>query len=130
MVETGGELQPVTDFTLWPRNAGYTWRPWTRLEAHLPLPGWSCFPFYREPARRREARVQITAVWGWTEVPTAIKLAALVQAGRLYQRRDNTAGPLNSQEIDDIRLGWSVAQGLDPDVAASVSRYRRLWAVA
>lgn len=76
--------------------------------------------------------VAVTAKWGWTNVPSAIKYATLVQAARLYDRRENVAGALRTKQIDDIRMDWSAAanQDLDPDVAASVAPYRRLWAAA
>ena len=32
----------------------------------------------------------------------AIKVATLIQAGRLYERRQNVGGPLSSKAIDDV----------------------------
>jgi hypothetical protein len=116
LVDVGGAYQAVTDYDLTPLNGAANGRPWTRLETSTPLYG----------------RIQITATWGWTAVPDAVKLAALIQAGRFYERALTPGGQLTNKRVDDVELGWSVAgtADLDADVLASVAPYRRLWAVA
>ncbi len=63
-------------------------------------------------------------------MPDAIKLATLIQAARLYERRTNTAGPLSSEKVDDVAYGYGATTELDADVAASIAPYRKLWAAA
>ncbi len=57
--------------------------------------------------------VNITAVWGWPEVPDDIKMACHLQAARLYKRKGSPEGYVGSAE-------WGVTRvpALDPDVLA------------
>lgn len=62
-------------------------------------------------------RVRVTAKWGWPAVPDVVGEAALIQATRLYRRKDSPEGVLGAAE-------WSGAVRLsrvDPDVAALLS---------
>ena len=43
--------------------------------------------------------VKVTARYGWTTVPDAIKLATLIQANRLFARREDTYGPLTRKPV-------------------------------
>lgn len=63
-------------------------------------------------------RVRVTARWGWPEVPQAIQEATLIQALRLYKRKDSPEGVLGSAEWGTVRVSR-----LDPDVAKLVERY-------
>lgn len=111
----------ISDYTLTPANAVAKGFPWTAVEI---LP--------RSPVKPNGLRhgVKITAVWGWDSIPRAIETAAMIQAARLYERRDNPAGPLIRKEVDDVRYGWGNASTpeLDADVAASIAPFRRYWA--
>lgn len=55
--------------------------------------------------------LNITAVWGWPEVPDDIKMACQLQASRLYKRKGSPEGYVGSAE-------WGVTRipALDPDV--------------
>lgn len=64
--------------------------------------------------------VQITATWGWPTVPDDVKHAALIQAARLYKRRESPEGVLGGNDFGIVRVGAHV----DPDVAALLQRYR------
>jgi hypothetical protein len=99
------------DYILGPPNSVVNGRPYTRLTL---------------PTGRPLGLVTVTAQFGWPVVPDAIKLATLIQASRLFARRDATSGPLSSQRIDDVSYSWA-ATDLDSDVAASVAPYRRVW---
>lgn len=59
--------------------------------------------------------LQITAVWGWPEVPSDIVMAAQMQAHRFYDRKGSPGGLAGSAE-------WGVSRipALDPDVLAIV----------
>ena len=110
----------VTAYQLGPVNALPTGRPWTRIEF---LPGAAVKP------NGSRYGVHITARWGWTAVPDAIKLATLTQAARFYSRRESPTGPLTSKRVDDVAYQWGAAD-LDEDVATAVAPYRRLWVAA
>lgn len=57
------------------------------------------------------SRVRVAARWGWPAVPAAIAEAALIQAARLYKRKDSAEGILGSAEWGVVRLSRR-----DPDV--------------
>lgn len=119
MVVESDDGTEITDYVLTPRNAPAVGKPWTGIEIHQ-----SC---------SLRNGVKVTARYGWTTVPNAIKLATMIQAARLYDRRENAAGPLTVKEIDDVRYGWAATvatQELDADVIATITPYRRLWAAA
>jgi hypothetical protein len=111
---TTEDVTPITNYQLGPRNAPSEGRPWT--SAVMPWAG--------------HGVVTITARWGWTSVPDAIKQATLIQAARFYDRRINVSGPQTSKRVDDIALGWSVGGSgadLDPEALSIVRPFRRLW---
>lgn len=114
----------ITDYRLTPVNAAAHGRPWTRIEV---LPSSAV-----KPNGLRHG-VRITARWGWTDVPFPIMYAALVQASRFWDRRENVGGMLSKHRVDDVEYGWASTganQELDPDVLASIAPYRRVWAAA
>lgn len=109
----------ITDYVLTPRNAVVTGKPWTGLEI-------------RQSVSLRNG-VNVTALFGWSEIPDAIAYATKVQASRFYDRRNNVGGMLTKKQVDDVEYGWSASgatQDLDADVLASISAYRRLWGAA
>lgn len=69
----------------------------------------------------REATVQVTAVWGWSAVPTAIKQAAIIQSSRIFKRLDSPLGVAGFGDLGVMR----VSSSLDPDVRMLVSAYVR-----
>ena len=105
-VETGrpGGWVEVTDAEPYPDNALDRGRPITGLVR----PFWST-----------SAQVRVTAVWGWPAVPEPVVQATLLQASRLYRRKDSPEGVAGSAEWGLIRV-----PGLDPDVRALVEPYR------
>jgi hypothetical protein len=105
-----------TDFRLAPPNAAADVRPWTVLVA-APGVHLSC----------HERSVEIAAKWGWTAVPDVIEQATMLQALRIFKRRDAPFGVAGSPELgSELRL----LARLDPDVQVLVSPYRRMWAAA
>lgn len=108
----------VTSYRLGPVNAAAKGQPFTRIEI---LPNGAV-----KPNGLRHG-VAVTAIWGWTEVPDAIRYATLVQAARFYDRRENVGGPLASKRVDDVSYAWR-ASDLDEDVATAVAPYWRVWA--
>lgn len=63
--------------------------------------------------------VRITAVWGWPAVPAGVKQATLLQASRLYRRKDSPEGVAGSDQWGLIRVPH-----LDPDLRSLVEPYR------
>lgn len=72
------------------------------------------------------ASVQITGVWGWSAVPTAVKQATIIQAMRLFKRLDSPLGVISSPDTGFFRL----SSRIDPDVAQLLNSYRKLRNVA
>jgi hypothetical protein len=69
-------------------------------------------------------RVKVTATFGWTAVPDAVKLACLIQASRLFARRHSPFGILGSPETGgELRL----LERLDADLVVSVRPFQRVW---
>lgn len=60
-------------------------------------------------------RVRVTAKWGWPAIPDVVAQAALIQAGRLFKRKDSPEGILGNAEWGVVRLSR-----IDPDVQALV----------
>lgn len=65
--------------------------------------------------------VRVTARWGWPAVPDAVSMATLIQAARLYKRKDAAEGIINSAEWGAVRMSR-----IDPDVASLLAPYRFL----
>lgn len=102
VVETGGNgspFTPVTGYEPWPDNALLDGEPITGLLR--PMNIWA-IPI---------TRIQITARFGWPQVPDDVTEAALIQATRLYKRKDSPEGITGSAEWGVVRLSRR-----DPDV--------------
>lgn len=98
-----------------PGNAVAKGRPWTSLAIRPQAPTWMSGD---------EAGIQVTAKWGWSAVPIAVKHATLLQASRLLARRDSPFGVAGSPDLgSEMRL----LAKLDPDVAVAVAPFRRWW---
>lgn len=109
-----------TDFRLEPINAAANGEPWTRLVAL----GTRWFP-----RLNYRPGVRVTAKFGWPggTAPAPVKHAVLIQASRLFKRKDAPFGVAGSVEFgSEIRL----LAKLDPDVESLVRPFRRQWWVA
>lgn len=93
----------VTGYTPLPRNAAADGKPYIRLR----LPDRPC------------GEIAVTALWGWTAVPAAVKTATKLQASRWLFRRDAPHGIAGSPDFGggDLRL----LSRLDPDVGPSLA---------
>jgi hypothetical protein len=112
------EAGTIDVFTLQPVNADETGDPWTRIVVE---PESAVHPTSEEDG------VTITASWGWTAVPVAVKQATLIQAARFFTRRGAPFGIAGSPEQgSEMRLLSKV----DADVAVILGRYQRWWAAA
>lgn len=103
----------VTSFTLRPRNAPVDGEPWTQLVVGR---GASVgFPAAPDAVR-------VTARFGWSAVPDAVKEACALQASRLLSRRDAPFGVAGSPDAgSEVRL----LAKLDPDVEVALRPFRR-----
>lgn len=108
-----------TDFDLWPRNAAANGLPWTHIVLRRTPSASSYFP-------RWGGGIKVTANWGWSTIPTVIKQAVMIQAGRFFVRKDSLYGVAGSPDSGtEVRL----LAKLDPDVAITVSTLKRRWGV-
>lgn len=116
--DTGGDgtfdaTWDAADWELLPHNPP-DGRPYTAVAAV----GDRSFPV--RYCRGRRARVQITGVWGWSAVPTAVTQACLIQASKVYGRRNSPEGVAGFGEFGPIR----VSARLDPEVEHLLGPYR------
>ncbi len=107
----------TAEYRLEPINAAATGAPWDRIVSL----GTRWFPrsTYRPTAR-------VTARFGWPggTAPAAVKHATLIQASRLWKRKDAPFGVAGSVEFgSELRL----LARLDPDVETLLRAYRRSW---
>lgn len=114
----GVNLGAIDDYTLEPRNAAAKGEPWTRMVVRPTST-------YLPTGLRDQAA--FTGSWGWTDIPSPITQATLLQTSRFQIRRNSPYGIAGSpDEGSEMRL----LARLDPDVAVAVGPYRRWWAVA
>ena len=101
-----------TDFYLGPVNAAADGQPWTYLE--LAPNTTQYFPSWTRG-------VEVTALFGWASIPTAVKQACVIQAARTFSRKNSPYGIAGSPEMgNELRLLAS----LDPDVRVLLGQYR------
>ncbi|WP_020385886.1 hypothetical protein [Kribbella catacumbae] len=113
-----GENGAIDVFAKEPGNADLNGVPWTRLVVD---PTSTTLPTLKEDG------VTVTAQFGWTTVPVAVKQAALLQAARFFTRRQAPFGVAGSPELgSELRLLAKV----DPDVAVVLGPYTRWWSAA
>lgn len=108
LVETGSgsSFTAFTDYETGPDNAIVRGRAITSLLS--PSSNWG----------RGTARVRVTARWGWPAVPEEIEQATLLQASRLFKRKDSPEGVTGSAEWGVVRLSRR-----DPDVWALIEHF-------
>lgn len=109
-----------TDYQLNPLNgiAGGITTPYTQVRAI----GQYLFPIY-EPrnVNSNEASVQITGVWGWPSIPTAVKQACIILSMRQFKRYDSPTGVMGFGDLGVMRVGR-----VDPDVEKLLMPFRRM----
>ncbi len=100
------------DYELEPMNAAAD--GWPYEEIHVSPDGEYEFPTHR-------GGVRVTGLWGWPSVPGPVAEACLLQAARLWHRRDAPFGVVGASE-----MGQSIVIArLDPDVRMMLLRYIR-----
>jgi hypothetical protein len=126
--KTFDQVWSAVDYQLEPLNnvsGGLSGWPYTRIRAV----GTYEFPDgntrYRYEGRYGQediATVQVTGVWGWATVPTAVKQATIIQAMRIFKRLDSPLGVISSPDTGFFR----VSNRIDPDVAMLLNSYRKM----
>lgn len=106
----------VTDYRLEPVQAVAKGRVWTDLVLGSTVTGTG-----------DEYALSVTATFGWPAVPAAVQQATLLQASRVFARRESPYGIAGSPDAgSEMRLLASV----DPDVRVALDPYlRRVWAL-
>jgi hypothetical protein len=103
----------ITDYVLRPANAATETRPWTEL---------AVLSTSDSQPTGVDSSVRVTARFGWTTVPDAVKQACLLQSSRLLTRRDSPYGVAGSPQTgSELRLLAKV----DPDVEVALADYQR-----
>jgi hypothetical protein len=105
-VGAGASYQAVTDYETWPENALADEQPVTGLLRVFDI--WAVTGM----------RVRITTRFGWPVVPGPVTEAALIQAQRLYRRKDSPEGVAASSEWGVVRVSRR-----DPDVWNLIEPY-------
>ncbi|MFC8290068.1 phage gp6-like head-tail connector protein [Streptomyces sp. NPDC057250] len=104
-VGSGGSFTTVTNYETSPGNA---------LADGLPITGLLLFGNWGSAT----TRVRVGTRFGWPAVPDDITEAALIQAARLYRRKDSPEGVTGSAEWGVVRLSRR-----DPDVWNLIDPY-------
>lgn len=105
----------ITSYDFKPANAALKNRPYTQL--------WVRSSAVTRPLSVHDG-VQVTARWGWTDVPDTIEQATLLQASRFFSRREAPFGIAGSPESgSEMRL----LERVDPDVGLVLRPYYRWW---
>ena len=68
------------------------------------------------------ATVRVTATWGWSATPEAVKQATILHAARIFTRLDSPLGVAGFGDMGAMR----VSRYSDPDVDLLLKPYRRI----
>lgn len=104
----------TTDYQLEPLNGTINGTAW-------PYTGIRAVGDFLWPTVGAEATVQITGVWGWPSVPTAIKQACILQSARYYKRSDSPMGVAGFDAMGAVRLS-----NVDPDIYTLLEPYKKI----
>ena len=109
--QTWDTVWGTSDYMLEPVNNPQRGWPVNRILAI----GRYVWPYYLPQSCR------ITGVWGWNAVPAEINMATLIQAARLFTRRQSPFGIAGSPDLGTVRL----TAKLDADVEALLRPFRK-----
>jgi len=97
----------ATDYDLEPYNAPYEPEPEPYTSIHIRQTAGNVF-FANQPRS-----IRITGTWGWPAVPDVVREATLLQAARLFKRREVLFGVVNWGIGSVVKIQQS---SLDPDI--------------
>jgi len=101
----------ASDYDLLPENAAADGKPYTTIAV-------AQNGDYSLPVGVRKG-LKLTGTWGWSAVPDPVSEACLIQAARVFKRKDTPFGISGSPEMGQMRIGR-----LDPDVLWLLEPYR------
>jgi len=108
-------LTQNTDYVLQPRNVTVFERPYESAR----MVGGKTFPLFTLPSFET---VQVTAQWGWDNVPDDIREACILLAMRQFARLNAALGVVG---FADMAI---TVRAVDPDVRDLLNQYRRFGA--
>lgn len=114
--QTYGVVFATSDYLVEPVNAPRKGWPYTRILAS----GAYVFPAYIPQG------VRVTGIWGWNAVPSEIAMATLIQATRLFARKQSPFGIAGAPDMGVVRL----SSRLDADVEVLARPFRRMYGLA
>jgi hypothetical protein len=103
-----------TDYILAPRNNALDGWPYTEIDT-------SALPPKAFPANIYLG-VKVVGVFGWPSVPSAVKQAALIQAGAVWSSRTSPFGVIGSQDLGGI---LRQTRALHPEAQVLLDQYRK-----
>lgn len=109
--QTYGTAWAVTDYLVEPKNNVRRGWPYSRLLA---------IGRYIWPSGLPQS-VRVYGAWGWLATPSEVNMAALIQASRLFVRRQSPFGIAGSPDLGTVRLSSRV----DADVEALLRPFRK-----
>lgn len=104
----------TNDYQLEPLNGNVNGTPW-------PATGIRAVGDYLFPVVGQEATVQVTGVFGWPSIPTAIRQAAILQSARYFKRADSPMGVAGFDAMGVVRLSQ-----VDPDIYTLLDPYKKI----
>jgi len=111
---TGLIVEVGSATTSWTAITAYETAPDTALYDGWPVTGLLARTNVWTPSAY--TRVRVTAKWGWPAIPDIVTQATLIQAARLYKRKDSPEGVSGSADWGLIRV-----PNMDPDVKQLIS---------
>jgi len=111
---TYSEAWAATDYVLAPRNAATDGRPYTEIDVTPYSVGTKNFG-------TDYLGIRVTGTFGWPSVPSAIKQAALIQAGAIWSSRTAPFGVIGSQDLGGV---IRMSSALHPEARILCEPYR------
>ena len=109
--QTWNTVWATSDYMLEPVNNPQRGWPVNRILAI----GRYVWPYYLPQSCR------ITGIWGWNAVPAEVNMATLIQAARLFTRRQSPFGIAGSPDLGTVRLSAK----LDADVETLLRPFKK-----
>ena len=115
--------------TTWDNSTDYQLEPLNGISGGIKSPfyvikavGSYIFPIY-EPrnVNSNDASVQVTGVFGFATIPTAVKQATILLAMRQFKRYDSPTGVMGFGDLGVMRVGR-----VDPDVEKLLMPFKRM----
>jgi len=103
-----------TDYNLAPGNAALDGFPYNEIDVSVNWP--------RNFPRDVYRGVKVVGVFGWPAVPSAVKQAAIIQAGAVWSSRTSPFGVIGSQDLGGI---LRQTRALHPESQVLLEAYRK-----